>query len=271
MTTFTTPEPITATLTTAGARVRVVASERPDTVVRVEPVDGANTKVAEHTKVEFADGELSVKTTRSGDKNGSVAITVELPVGSRLVLNTAWTDVHANGLLGDCALNIASGRVQLGHVAALRGQLASGAVTVGHVASTADIDGGTAEVRLGEVRGTVRYEGSTGKVWIGHALSDVTLSSAGGSVDIERADGNVIAKSGNCPIRVGRLSRGQAELTNASGGIKVGIPEGTIAWVDAKSTKGTVRNSLPAPTPAEFDVKVQAHTRLDDIVIHRAA
>jgi hypothetical protein len=277
MPTFATPEPITATLTTAGARIRVAATDRSDTVVLVEPVNSTNTsdvKVAEKTKVDFSGGELSVRTTKSGDRNGSVAITIELPVGSRLVLNTAWTDVHADGQLGDCELYMASGQVQLDRIGALRAHLSAGGVAIGHIAGTATIDGGAAGVRIGEVTGAVTYGGSTGKVWIGHALSDLELNSAGGSVDVDRAEGSVIAKAGNCPIRVGRLTRGQAELMNASGGIEIGISASTAASVDANSTKGVVRSSLSAqdnPDQAGNRVKVYARTRLDDIVIHRAA
>lgn len=276
MPTFATPEPITATVTTAGARVRVAASERSDTVVLVEPINSANksdVKVAANTKVDFSAGTLSVKTTKSGDKDGSVTITVELPVGSRLVLNTAWTDVHTDGLLGDCELNIASGQVQLDHIGALRANLAAGSVEIGHLAGAADIEGGAAGVRIGEATGVVRYQGSTGKVWIGHALSDVDLGGSSGSFDIDRAEGSVTAKAGDCPIRIGQITRGQAELTNAAGGIEVGISEGTAASVDAKSTKGAVRNSLPTQDSlGEFTDKVTVHarTRLDDIVIHRA-
>ena len=50
MPTFVTPGPISAAVKVAGARVRVAASERADTVVLVEPIDGANpsdVKVAE--------------------------------------------------------------------------------------------------------------------------------------------------------------------------------------------------------------------------------
>lgn len=277
MPTFTTPEPITATLSTAGAQVRVTASERPDTVVLVEPINSANktdVKVAENTKVAFSDGELSVKTTKSGDKNGSVAITIELPAGSKLVLHTAWTDVQADGQLGDCELNLTSGQIQLSRTAALRANLTGGGIAIGHVAGTAVIEGGSAGVRLGDVEGIVNYQGLSGKVWIGHARSDVDLSSVSGSFDIDRADGSVIAQAANCPIRIGRITRGQAELANASGGIEVGISEGTAAWVDAKSTKGAVRSSLSAQDgPDEFDEKVKLHarTRLGDIVIQRAA
>ncbi|SHG22110.1 DUF4097 family beta strand repeat-containing protein [Streptoalloteichus hindustanus] len=274
---FATPEPITATLTTAGARVRVAASHRSDTVVLVEPINSADksdVRVAENTEVDFSAGELSIRTTKSGDKTGSVAITVELPIGSRLVLNTAWTDVRADGLLGDCELNTASGQVRLDHIAALRANLSTGGVEIGHVDGSAVIEGGAAGVRIGEVTGLVRYQGSTGKIWIGHAWSDVEFGSARGSVDVDRAEGSVIANAGDCPIRIGRMTRGQAELTNASGGIEVGISEGAVASVDARSTKGVVRSSLPAQdTSGEFDneVRVYARTRLDDIVIHPAA
>ena len=68
MPTFTTPGPIAATVQAAGAQVRVTASDRTDTVVLVEPIDPASQshlKVAAKTKVDFADGRLSVKTTVS--------------------------------------------------------------------------------------------------------------------------------------------------------------------------------------------------------------
>ncbi|MBB5957221.1 hypothetical protein FHS29_003814 [Saccharothrix tamanrassetensis] len=270
---FATPNPITATLTTAGARVRVTAGERSDTVVHVEPVDSANktdVKVAQNTEVGFAGGELSIKTTKSGAKTGSVAITIELPAGSKLVLDTAWSDVHATGPLGDCDLNTVSGQVRLDRVASLRGNLGDGGVETAHVAGTVDIDGGAAGLRIGEVEGTVRYQGTTGKVWIGHARSDVALGGSNGSFTIDRADGDLTARAAGCPIRIGRVTRGHAELANASGGIEIGIGEGTTAEVDADSTKGVVRNTLPARDDLADTVKVYARTRLDDIVIHRA-
>jgi hypothetical protein len=277
MVTFATPEPITAALTTAGALVQVAATDRPDTVVLVEPVNRASksdVRVAENTRVGFSAGELTVKTTVSGDKNGSVAITVELPAGSRLVLSTARTQVRADGRLGDCQLDVASGRVQLHDIAALRANLAGGEVSIGRIAGTASVEGSSAGLRIGEVAGIVRYQGATGEVWIGHALSDIDLSSARGSFHIDRAEGSVTAKSGNCPIRIGRMTRGRAELVNASGGIDLGISEGSAARVDAESTKGEVRSSLPALDAAGesgSQVSIYARTRRDDIVIHPAA
>jgi hypothetical protein len=113
---------------------------------------------------------------------------------------------------------MASGQVQLENIAALRANLAAGAVVIGHTAATVDIEGGTASVRIGDIAGVAKYHGTTGKVRIGHALSDIELDGSSGSFDIDRAEGNVIATTANCPIRIGRLTRGQTELTNASGG-----------------------------------------------------
>jgi hypothetical protein len=67
MATFATPGPIAATVTVAGAQVRVTASDRTDTVVLVEPINEANrsdVKVASKTKVDYAGGQLSVRTHR---------------------------------------------------------------------------------------------------------------------------------------------------------------------------------------------------------------
>jgi hypothetical protein len=78
MPTFATPGPVTATVEVAGAQVRVTASDRTDTAVLVEPRDATSrkdVKVAGQTKVDFADGQLAIKTTTPGDKSGSVAIT----------------------------------------------------------------------------------------------------------------------------------------------------------------------------------------------------
>ncbi len=179
--------------------------------------------------------------------------------------------MHADGRLGACEPDVASGRVKLARVDAPRGRLSAGEVAVGHVAGIAELDGGTAGVRIGEVEGALRYVGSTGPVWIGHARSDVDLTGSSGSFAIDRADGSVFAEAASCPIRIGRMTSGQADLTNAAGGIEVGIGEGATASVDADSTKGAVRNSLPEPDgESAGHVKVRARTRLDDIVIHPA-
>jgi Toastrack DUF4097 len=278
MPTFDTPGPIAATVVVAGARVRVTASDRTDTVVLVEPIDKASKKdvtVASKTKVDFAGGQLSVKTTVSGDKNGSVVITIDLPAGSSLVAYLAHSRVHADGSFGECELHMASGQVQLDRISALQANIAAGEVTIGHIAERATIDGGAFAMRISEVKETVKLTSSgAGQTWIGHASADLDLSSGHGGFDIDRADGSVTAKTADGAIRIGRLTRGQAELLNRSGNIEVGISVGTAASVDANSERGLVRNSVPSqenPDTSDNQVTVHARTRYGDIIIQRAA
>jgi hypothetical protein len=288
---FDTPGPIAATVVVAGAQVRVAARDRTDTVVLVQPIDKASqsdVKVASKTKVDFAGDQLSVKTTVSGDKNGSVVITIDLPAGSSLVAYLAHSSVHADGSLGECELHMASSRVQLDRIGALQANIAAGEVTIGHIAERATIDGAAFAMRISEVKDTVKLSSSGGQTWIGHAFADLDLSSGHGGFDIDRADGSVAAKTGDGAIRIGRFTRGQAELLNRTGNIEVGISGGTAARVDASSTRGSVRNSVPShdnpgmpdnnpgtshdnPGTPDSQATVRARTRYGDIIIQRAA
>jgi hypothetical protein len=277
MPTFATSGPITATVEVAGARVRVTASDRTDTVVLVEPLNAASrtdVKVADKTKVDFASGQLTVKTTVPGDKNGSVAITIDLPVGSGLIAHLAYSGVHVDGPVGTCELHMASGRVQLDRIDALRANISAGEVEIGRITGRADIDGGSFAVRIGEVDGPAGITSSGGRAWIGRAAADLELSSGSGGFDIDRADGSVTATTGSGAIRIGRMTRGQAKLMTGSGNIEVGIGDGTAAYLDVNSERGSVRNSVTSPESLDApDAKVTVHarTRHGDIVIQRAA
>jgi hypothetical protein len=277
MPTFATPGPIIATVVVAGAQVRVTASDRTDTVVLVEPINKASqsdVKVANKTKVDFAGGQLSVKTTVSGDKNGSVAITIDLPAGSSLVAYLAHSGVHADGSFGECELHMASGRVQLDRINALQANIAAGEVAIGHIAGRANIDGGAFAMRIGEVKGTVGLSNSGGQAWIGHASADLDLGSASCDFDIDRADGSVTATTASGAIRIGRMTHGRAKLMNGSGSIEVGISEGTAASIDVNSERGAVHNFVSSQgnsDPSDHKVMVHARTRHGDIIIQRAA
>jgi hypothetical protein len=277
MPTFATPDPITATVEVAGAKVQVTASDRTDTVVLVEPLNAASrkdVKVADRTKIDLADGRLSVKTTTPGDKSGSVSITIDLPAGSGLAAYLAHSSVQADGPVGQCELHLASGRVQLDRINALRADISAGEVEIGHIAGRADIEGGAFAVRIGDVGGPAGITSSGGQVWIGHAAADLELSSGSGGFDIDRADGSVTATTASGAIRIGRLAHGQAKLMNGSGNIEVGISEGTAASIDVNSERGAVHDFVSPQgnaDPSDPKVMVHARTRHGDIIVQRAA
>ncbi|MBF6332811.1 DUF4097 family beta strand repeat-containing protein [Nocardia transvalensis] len=275
---FDTPGPIGVTVAVSGAEVRLAASDRADTVVRIEPVNKANgtdVKVAEQTRVDFSAGRLSVHTPSVGSVNGgsSAIITIELPTDSGLVAKLAHAQVRSDGPLGSCEVHMESGLVRLDRIGTLEAHISDGDLEVGQITGPADIDGAAGSVRIGEVAGIVRFRSSEGGIWIGDASDDLDLATAQGGIELGRADGNVIAKTVNGAIRVGRLTRGQAGLMNSAGNIEIGVSEGTAAWVDANSTKGSVHSTLaPQENPDEFDntVEINARTRTGDILIRRA-
>ena len=118
MKTFETPEPITATIDVVVGDVRIIAGDRRDTVVDVQPSDASNSedvKAAELTRVEYDDGHLLVRAPRlrswlpRGD-GGSIAVTIELPAGSNVNGTGQLADFHCDGPLGECRIKTGMGR-----------------------------------------------------------------------------------------------------------------------------------------------------------------
>jgi len=70
------------------------------------------------------------------------------------------------------------------------------------------------------------------------------------------------------------VGEGDVVLTAASGGMQIGIPQGTVAWLDLHSQFGRVRNELEStaePSTNDPRVKITAKTYNGDVVVHRAA
>ncbi|WP_405163076.1 DUF4097 domain-containing protein [Nocardia sp. NBC_01499] len=277
MPTFDTPEPIAVTLVAGSAEVRLAASARTDTVVRVEPgnkANGTDVKLAENVTTNFSAGQLSVTAPGGSGERSAIIVTIELPVDSGLTAKLANAQVHASGSLGAIDVRMDAGLVQLDSIGTLQARLSAGDLVVGHITGAAEIGGSAGSVRINEADGNVRFRSSDGQIWIGDAADDLDLSTVNGGIELGSAGGNVTAKTVDGAIRVGRLTHGRADLMNSDGNIEIGISEGTAAWVDASSTKGSVHSALPAHTnPDEFDstVKVRARTQSGDIVVRRAA
>jgi hypothetical protein len=59
----------------------------------------------------------------------------------------------------------------------------------------------------------------------------------------------------------------------ASGALKIGVREGTAAWIDAATKFGRVRNNLTSaddPEPSAETVQVHARTKFGDVLIARS-
>ena len=278
---FDTPEPISVTVDLTVGTVTLVASDRSDTVVEVRPSDESDesdVKAAQQTRVEYANGELTVRgpRTRTFDlskKTRSVAVRVELPTGSAVHGGVAVGDVDSTGVLGECRFKTSVGHFRLDRTGPVR-LGTTGHVTVAAVAGDADISTGSGRVRVGTVDGAAVVRNANGSVEIGGVTGDLRARTANGDIAVERAGGGVDIRTSNGSIRVGEVTRGAVTVHTGTGDLEVGVATGTTAWLDLKTGHGRVTNELTdldrAPETSERTVEVRAQTSFGDITVRRS-
>ncbi len=277
---FQTPEPISAVIELVAGDARIVASERPDTVVEVRPSDSgrrADVHAAEQTRVECSGGRLLVKATgrwRSWSPfgyGGSVDVTVELPAGSRVSGAASMGSFRCTGALGDCRIKT-FGEIRVDQARAVRLATAGGDVSLERAVGDAELTTATGDVRVGLIDGTAVIKSSNGDSRVDEITGDLQVKAANGDVVVERAHGSLTAKTANGDIRVGAGARGSVVAETGLGAIEIDIPDGTAAWLDLVTKYGHVRNRLAAaapPAPGDDAVEVRARTGYGDITVRR--
>jgi DUF4097 and DUF4098 domain-containing protein YvlB len=282
MPTYETPQPISVTVDIVVGDIRIVASDRKDTVVSVSPHDASrpsDVKAAEQTQVDFSQGRLLIRMPKTwklytpfGGRE-SIDVAIELPTGSSLEAEAAVGDLRADGRLGECSFHTAVGNARLEETGAVRINTSGGNVSVDRVAGRAEITG-SGQIRVRHIEGSAVIKNLNGVTWLGEVRGDLRCSSANGDITVDRALGAVAAKTANGAVRIGEVVRGSVDLGTSYGELEVGIKEGTAAMLDVRSSYGSVRNSLTAsdgPGPSDQTVDVRARTSFGDIVIRRSA
>ena len=279
---FDTPQPIIATVEVGIGDVRIAASERTDTVVEIRPSNpdkGDDRLAAEQTSVELTGGRLLVKAPRNRKRwspfsdGGSIEVSIELPEGSRLSVGAGVASVRATGTLGDTRLSSGGGDVHLERTGTLRARAGFGEIEVEQVDGDADITTGSGAARIGAIDGSATIKNSNGDSWVGLAGQDLRINSANGDIVVDRAHGTVVAKTANGDVRLGAVTRGAVVAETGRGGLEIGIPDGTAAYLDLHTNFGRVDSELEgsdAPETRSETVEVRARTGLGDIWVRRA-
>ncbi len=258
---FDTPQPITATVEISAGSVRLVATDRDDTVVEVRPRDESRShdvKAAEQVRVDFKNGTLTVSSQRgfSFPRRGAVVVDVALPAGSRLHASSASANITADGQYGDCKFASASGDLEVGSVVGnLKADTASGGIAVAVVNGSASVSTASGDVVIGDLDGDVKFR------------------AASGSLMVTRLHGNVNVQAASGDVTVATAVNGGVSVQTSSGEVVVGIAEGTAAQLDLRTRSGKVRNSLAAsdgPANGDETLVVHARTASGDVVVQRA-
>jgi hypothetical protein len=276
MPTFDTPDPIVADLQLGSGRVQLVASDRTDTVVEVH--QGSRAGASDRVRVDLSGRTLTIRSGMLGGLIGGAGaadVTIELPSHSILRVRMENAEVRAKGVLAECRVDSETGEIELDRTGPLVVHLSRGSVAVGQVAGAVSVRGSRSAVSLGVVEGAVEVRNGYGDIRIGRAVGDAIVAAGGGEIAIDHMDGNLRVRTAHGAIRLGEISRGTIDLANAEGDIEIGIPTGTAAWVDARSSHGAVHNDAPPrdapPSPTEKTAEVRARTQKGTIRIHPAA
>lgn len=276
MPTFPTPEPIDLAVDIPFGRLEVVAGDRTDTVVTVEPTSGsvADRRGAENTRVDFDGHRLIVEVPRHFAIIGpseSVEVRVELPAGSRLTADVGGS-VRTTGTLGATRIKGSLGAVEVEAAADLWVRAGHGTLTIGAATGSAELTADHGTVRIGSIGGNAVIKASHGSVELDEAHGDLDAKLSYGDLDVRSALGSVTAKTAYGTIRIGEISTGSIRVDSGYGQIGIGVRAGVAVWLDAASRDGRVRNELEAqsaPGDADETVAVRARTTYGDITIHR--
>ncbi|GHJ93946.1 hypothetical protein SNE510_34650 [Streptomyces sp. NE5-10] len=278
MPSFDTPAAISVTARVEAGSIQFVAGERADTVVQVTPRNpkkDLDVRTAEQTEVSYANGNLTVRTPKSNlfGRTGVVDVTVELPTGSRVEVDGAWTQILGEGRLGEVRVKTSSGDARLDTTGPLRLTASHGSISVDRVEGPAEITTSSGSMRVGLVDGTAVLKNSHGTTTVAAVTGELRVSGAHGDITVDRAEDSVTATTAHGTIRIGEAARGTVQVETNYGAIDVGVREGTAAWLDAHAGSGQVRNGLTAsdaPQESEETVTVRARTRHGNIDIRRA-
>lgn len=282
MPTFQTPQPIAVTIDMVVGDVKIIASDRTDTVVEVRPSNPKkkeDVRAAEETEVDFAGDTLTVK-ARKGWRlyspfggGESIDVTIEVPTGSDVRGTATVCRFVGTGELGQCDLKTSIGDLQLDKAGPVQLRTSGGNITIDKAVGLTNITTGTGIVRIRSIDGTAIIKNSNGDNWVRDALGDIQVNTANGNITVERPSNSVTATTANGNIRIGDAARGTMRLRTSAGELDIGIHPGSAAWLDINTKHGTVQNLMEMvdkPADAEEKVEVYARNSLGNIIIRHA-
>ena len=144
-------------------------------------------KAAEQTAVEFDGGVLRIKTTLEGNQilgpSGTVEVTVQVPSGSNLEVQSAGAEFRGVGRFGEVHCDGVHGTVKIDEAASVRLAALAGDITVGRLTGPAEISTQHGDIRIAEA--------VTGALVLSTQMGDVTVDAApGASATLDAATGH---------------------------------------------------------------------------------
>ena len=242
--TFETPNGLTLEIRIPAGQIRVRTAE---TTVASVRVDGERADdVIDITSTTLPDGGTRVivecRSKRSFGFLGlgrDLNVTADVPVGTKLTVDSESADLRTSGTLGAIAFRTGSGDCAFDEV--------------------------TGDLTIKAASGDLKGRAVGGDVVVRTASGDLRLGLAGGSVQVTSVSGD---------IEIGSVRAGVVNARSVSGDVELGVAAGTGVFLDVSSTSGDVRSDLDAVAGTDddaADLQLTAASVSGDIRIRRAA
>jgi DUF4097 and DUF4098 domain-containing protein YvlB len=282
--TFDTPGEVRLDVRLGAGEVRLETSDTQQTTVELEPLrdNDASREAVENARVEVrerAGGHEVVVDVRGRGRsilrNTEVLVAVTCPDGTSVESKTGSADVEGHGRFGSVEVETGSGDVQFGEVAEdAKIDAASGDVQLASVGGHARLNTASGDIQIRSVGRDAKINTASGDVMVRDVGGELSINAASGDVLVREARSSVSVNTASGDQQLGSVSTGRVDLKSASGDLKVGIAEGSLLHVDARSRSGEVRSELPvSELPPEGDgptVELRANTMSGDITVTRA-
>ncbi|MFE2827932.1 DUF4097 family beta strand repeat-containing protein [Streptomyces sp. NPDC059271] len=219
---FDTPAPVSAVIDIPAGRIQVIAADRADATVEVLPANAAKSrdvKAAEQVTVVYGDGVLRIEAAPAknrilGTGSGSVEITIQLPVGSRVEAKAAAAEFRGVGRLGDVTFEGGYRSVKIDEAASARLAGHDANITVGRLNGPAEISTQRGDVNITEaVRGAVTLSTQQGDITVGASRGVSASLDAGTSYG---RISNALQNSDGTPGLTIRATTAQGDITARS-------------------------------------------------------
>lgn len=277
---FSTPTPPRLTIDFRAGDISIDTQDVQETTVelRGRSDDKATQTLIDETVVDQRGDDIVVRVPkRSHGLFGSppeLRLDITAPHDSRLNVKSASADLAARGTFGESRVSSGSGDISIERLTG-SAQVRVGSGDVHVSATTADLTVGTGsgDVRLGSTGGAVTLQSGSGDVAIASAAGALDVQTGSGNIEVRDAGDDVKAQTGSGDVSIKRVARGRVKVQAASGDLRVGVTDGTPAWLDIKTLTGRVTSDLDSTGPVGADekyVRLDLKTVSGDIEITRA-
>ena len=185
------------------------------------------------------DGEIYLEVEFDEDYHGKQArstdLTIRLPAGSPLSVETVSASISVSGMTGGLDLETVSGAIQIrGAPASLAIENVSGSVDVENAPSGSDVESVSGLIEIGSVMGDIDAENVSGDIVInGGFLGETYMESVSGNITCLATPG----------------SAGDVDMETMSGTITLLVDAGAVASYDLSTFSGSITNEIgPEPT-----------------------